>query len=454
MEETRGQLEEQASALCGLAARGEQAEVRVSRLIRRKHRVTGERVQSSGELADPVATVLRLAARGRDVHVTAGLATPEVLAAARELLPWGRAYREGSPLRPAVRELACPGGGLDRDALTQFRDRAADAAARAQGELRVLDCTVTETTSAEAFADGQQPARSFACATVEASLQIEVRHGSGRLRLRAARHAARLEDIPLADLMTEAGWRGAALLAPPQTAAPQTAPPLTTPPAPDNSKRRRGPKGELLLSPAVSAAVLRVLAYDVLERRPWLEPGAALPCGLADDAHAAGSRHSRPFDHEGVPTGESVLLDQSGAPGDLACRGDAPGGGPVVLTGNALLAQVFTCAPEIRPTSVRLSGAAPYDLPAGFTGSLGFATRGEGVQRFRSGDRIMFRVETAAVRDGAVTGRTPALLFAGTARDILASVRGAAPPLSYQPWPDYSTAAAWTLLCGPPASPC
>lgn len=444
MEEIRGELAEQASALCGLAARGEQAEVRVSRLIRRKHRVTGEGVQSSGELADPVATVLRLAARGKDVYVTAGPATPEVLAAARELLPWGRAYREGSPLRPVMRELACPGGGLGTGALTRFRDRAAEAAARAQGGLRVLDCTVTETISAEAFADGQQPARSFACATTEASLQVEVRHGSGAVRLRAARHAASLEDIPLADLITEAGWRGAALLAPP----------LAIPPPADNSKRHRGLEGELLLSPAVSAAMLRVVTHEVLERRPWLEPGAALPCGLADDAHAAGSRHSRPFDHEGVPTGESVLLDRSGVPGDLACRGDAPGDGPAVLTGNALLAQVFTCAPEIRPTSVRLDGAAPYALPAGFTGSLGFATRGEGVQRFRSGDRIMFRVETAAVRDGAVTGRTPALLFAGTARDILASVRGAAPPLSYQPWPDYSTAAAWTLLCDPPASPC
>ncbi|HEY1619152.1 MAG TPA: hypothetical protein VGG25_16135 [Streptosporangiaceae bacterium] len=442
MNKERAQLGEQASALCGQATAGEQAEVRTTRLIRRKHRVGADRVQSSGRLADPVSTVLRLAARGKDVYVSSGPATPELLTAARAMLPFGRAYRDGVPLRPRAGELPGPGGELaDPDSpLRQFREQAdtaaAVAAARLGVGLRVLDCTVTETISAEAFAAGGEPARSFGCATVEASLLIEARRGLARLRLRASRHAADLGDIPLAEMMTETGWRGAAMLVP-------------APAAPAD-----GPPGELLLTPSVSAAVLGVLAHDVIDRRPGPVPGLALPCSLADDALAQGSRHSRPFDHEGTPTGESVLLGSDGAAGRLTCRGDVPGdpAAPAVLTGNALRG-ALSSAPEVLPTNVRLAGARPYALPDGFTGSLGFAIKGEGVQRFRSGDRIVFRVETVGVSGGAVAARTQVLIFAGTAHDILASVAAVSPPLSYLPGRDYSTAGAWTLLSGPPVRP-
>jgi predicted Zn-dependent protease len=455
MDEVRGELGELASALAGQAAEGEQAEARTTRLIRRKYRVGADKVASSGRLTDPVGTVLRLAARGRDVYVSSGPAAPELMTAARAMLPFGRPYRDGAPLHDEAADLPGPGGELAEPAgpLRQFREQAdtaaAVAAARLGAGLRVLDCTVTETTSVEAFAAGRQPARSFACATIEASLLIEVRRGPARLRLRASRHAASLGDIPLAEMMTETGWRGAAMLAP-----------LSGEPA-------AAPAGELLLTPSVSAAVLGVLAHDVIDRRlapgPGPAPGPALPCALADDARAPGSRHSRPFDHEGTPTGESVLLGQDGVPGRLACRGDVPAGpaaqagrtvqaGPTALTGNGLLA-AFRAVPEVRPTNVRLAGARPYVLPDGYTGSLGYAIKGEGVQRFRSGDRIMFRVETASVSGGTVAGRTPVLTFAGTAHDILASVAAVSPPLTYLPGQGYSAAGAWTLLAGPPAHP-
>ncbi len=469
MDEARRELAELASALAGQARAGEQAEVRTARLIRRKHRVGADKAASSGVLTDPVATVLRLAAADRDAYVCSGPAVPELMSAARAMLPFGRPYRDGTPLHAEADDLPGPGGELAELAepagpLRQFREQAGTAAAVAAARLgvgiRVLDCTVTETTSVEAFAAGPRQARSFACATVEASLLIEVRRGPARLRLRASRHAASLGDIPLAGMMTETGWRGAAMLAPPL--------------APPSGE----PAGELLLTPSVSAAVLGVLAHDIIDRRfaPDPAPGPALPCALADDARAPGSRHSRPFDHEGTPTGESVLLGQDGAPGRLACRGDAPaepavltgrvacrGDAPAepavltgrvltgpVLTGNGLLA-AFRSVPEVRPTNVRLAGAAPYALPDGYTGSLGYAIRGEGVQRFRSGDRIVFRVETASVSGGAVAGRTPMLIFAGTAHDILASVAAVSPPLTYLPGRDYSAAGAWTLLSGPPA---
>jgi predicted Zn-dependent protease len=449
MDEARRELAELASALARQARAGEQAEVRTARLIRRKHRVGADKVASSGRLTDPVATVLRLAAGGRDAYVCSGPAAPELMSAARAMLPFGRPYRDGTPLHAEVAGLPGPGGELAEPAgpLRQFREQADTAAAVAAARLgvgiRVLDCTVTETASVEAFAAGSRQAQSFACATVEASLLIEVRRGPARLRLRAARHAASLGDIPLAEMMTETGWRGAAMLAPP----------LALPPGAPGTVQA----GELLLTPSVSAAVLGVLAHDVIDRRaaPDPTPEPALPCALADDAHAPGSRHSRPFDHEGTPTGESVLLGQDGAPGRLACRGDAPAdpadpAEPPVLTGNGLLA-AFRSVPEVRPTNVRLAGAAPYVLPDGYTGSLGYAIRGEGVQRFRSGDRIMFRVETASVSGGAVAGRTPMLIFAGTAHDILASVAAVSPPLTYLPGRDYSAAGAWTLLSGPPA---
>jgi predicted Zn-dependent protease len=447
MEDLRNQAERTARSLCEIARNGESAEVRTSYGIRRKHRVSADQVRSTETLKHASPTMLRLARGGRDAYVSidsvAGDVLPSVIRTARDALRFGRTFRDGHPLRPAPQwdekqfvdyELAASTAPLAQLWL-QAETLAERVGQRLGLHMSIADGLVTEQGLAEAFATSDRDALSFTRTCIETRLLVEVRLGNRRMKLWAERHTNRLSDLPLEDLLLEAGLRGASLL------------------VEDNAEPEQP---ALLLTPRASASLLRLLVQDITESPSARQAVGSLRHRVVDDGQAVGGQHSRPFDHEGTPTGETVLLDPLGVVGELTCRGarwsgPAEKAGPVVLTGNGFVPRSMG-PPVPLPTNARLSAPdRPDDWspPERFSGRLGFNLRGEGTQRFRSGDRIRFRIDTATVRDGQVVGRGETLLVAASCVDMLRAVREVAPAHSYVPWADFSTASSWILFEDP-----
>ncbi|RGC68156.1 hypothetical protein C5N14_14655 [Micromonospora sp. MW-13] len=435
-----------AGSLSGAARAGEALEVRTSRMSRRKHRITAGRVRSGAAVTGAAPTLVRLARDGREVHLwvdhLSAATAPGTLAEAREMLRYGRPYRDAAALHPDADwddQRYVDHGMRDPDGPLAAFWRSVREAAEAVGDrlgirVAVADALIVEEQHTEVFARSDHAPRTFSLTRIEARLLVEVRQGQRRTRLWAARHGNRIAELPVADLLTEAALRGAVTLA-----------------ADGRREPRRQAGGALLLGPRPTAALLRVLANDLFDRPDAPRPAGPLRHVLVDDAHAAGGQHSRPFDHEGSPTGRTDLLDGSGQPTRMTVRGGLPAAaaGAARLTGNAY-APVGQAAPMPRPTNVGLAGVGPGSgeraAPDGFSGLFGFNLRGEGTQQIRAGDVIRFRVETAYLRAGAVAGRGATLFVAGTVRRLLDAIEAVSPGTSYVPWRDHSTACVWTLF--------
>ncbi|TDD07741.1 hypothetical protein E1292_12675 [Nonomuraea deserti] len=408
--------------LVELVRPGERIQVVSTARLRRAHTVSPRGVRSRTPQSEGF-TLLGLAHDGRDVHIGQdGLAAHvgvELVSTARELAPHGRAYRDRTPSwsphrwdrdRFLDQELGTNPAGALTELQAKLTYWATETAHRQCLDMKVVKCAVTEHVTAEAFASSDGSAVGFAQTWSEVRVLYELEKGGRTLRLWASRHTGRLQDLHVEDLTVEAAWRGGALLAP-----------VTDERSAD----------DLVLSPRPSATVLRVLVQDMVEReQPMINMMADLPCSLVDDPHAALGGHSRPFDHEGISTQATVLLDRHGRRTEL--------------NGNAVRSAA-SLTPEYFPSNVRLE-ADPFDVPVEYTGLLGYGTRGEGTQGMRAGDRITFRVDVARVQQGEVVSRNAPVVFSATALDILSAITGANAALCYFPWRDYSTAGSWLRL--------
>lgn len=411
------------------AGPGEQIEAVSTVTWHRKHVVSADGIRTGRPHAER-STLLRLAARGRDVYVAAdGPATgigPALRRAAHDMIAYGRVARQHAPAArdttdwdPALhedRDLAdgpTAALGLLWSTLQQWAGRAANLWGV---ELQAVQCTVGEQLLGEAMASSTGLARAHARTVSEVKVLYAARRQDQSIRMWAVRHTARVQDLDIAGLTCEAAWRASALMAP----------------------RRPRPQGAtLLFAPRPAASILRVVAQDQLDRRTGGDLGVPLPVVLVDDPHAVGGSHARPFDHEGSPTGPVALLDRQGRRATMTSRGDAAG----ALTGNALRS-VHVATPEPALTNVRVTGDH-LDVPPDFTGLIAYNTRGEGTQGHRAGDRIAFRVDTATVVAGHVVACHEPEPVVATSAELLSRIAAAAPPSCYFPWRDFSTAGSW-----------
>lgn len=410
------------------ATRGERLDVLATVSARRKHQVSPDGIRSGAVLRDE-SMMLRLASHGRDVHLSAGSGcrvAPELVAEARDLLPHGRPYPKTTTA--SVREPWDTAVHLDDElgehrALATVRDHAESLAAgvgrRQSIRMRILDCVVTEEVRAEAYATTRNESVDYVTTHYEVRFLVEIVRDGRRLRLWVSRHSHRLRDLQTEEMLQEAGWRGSAML----------------------DQRRAGHSGRvLLLTPRAAASLLGLLVVDWLDGIPF----APSDCRVVDDPHASGGLRARPFDEEGTPTGVAVLLDSDGTRNDITCRGSGSPDEPVALTGHAARPS-DRAMPDALPTNVRIE-TTPVTEPDAFSGLAAYAVRGDGVQRFRSGDRFTIRLDTALINDGAPRQGVGAYVLSATASEVLRAVRASTPTRSYFPSRNCWTGGAWLKL--------
>lgn len=450
---------------------GSSVEVRAVQGLRRKHWVRDGQVRSSEYLAEPPALTVRVAGGGRDVYTTTDSLDPLVLAetvdTARRALPWGRPFRDAEPLggggarwdqeAAADARLAADPASALGPLLGEARDAAAKVSAELDVDLRVSEGTVLEARRRESYSastGGTRPgsASSFERSDLDTRLLVEVRRGGRSVRVHSVAHTNRCDAIPLADTLREAGMLATALSYGALRAGGDADVPA-------------GPTGPVLLAPRAAAALLRQVVHDLFDRGSVVRPERTLRHRLLDEPAASPGGHSRPFDHEGTPTRDSVLLDESGTPGRLVCRGAAFGGSPGtggtggdgdgesgvarLLTGHATIARARG-VPLPLPTTVRIApvwrDAADSGGPAGHTGLVGLALRGEGTQLHRSGAVLRFRIDVAEMRDGVVVGAPHTRFLAASSARILEACDAVRPVAAFVPWADYSTVCCWLSM--------
>jgi hypothetical protein len=428
-------VEASSECIAGTAAARERVDAVSSVTVRRKHLWSGGQVRSGARQTDSTV-LLRLAANGRDVYVAAdGLGGPvarSLVGNARALVSCGREFREGEPARQPARwdhaafvdaSLADPStaiGQLWEDLETASRR----VAARHGLAARPVDLSVSEQWTAEAFASSAGPRRSFGRTRSEVRITFEVKRDGDATSMWAVRSTTRLADLPVEDICAEAFWRAGAQLRP------------VAQPEHDDG---------IVLTPQVCASILRDLVQHHHDRGADAACGTRQPaCVLMDDPHAVGG-HSRPVDHEGTATGPGILRDQAGTWTQLVGRGtdlDGERAAPLAFTGHSVRRTGFV-TPETTPSNVFLD-AHPFSLPPDFTGTLGYEIRQQGLRGQRRGGDQIVQIETARVRDGAVTARasTPMVISgAGLLENVVDAQFS-----SYFSWSDYSTAGSWVRL--------
>lgn len=435
MASTRDEGRRTAEDIAGHARGREQIDALVVTSSRRKHRILNAGVRSGAPLRDDTALV-RLAAVGRDVHMSVHGSAPSsldgALDAARQLLPFGRRYAAARPLRPdtswdraAFLDNTAEAPDRLAEALAELRCLAELVSSRQDVSLRIADCLLTVEHQTTAFMSSEHlEAADYAVTRLELRTLVEVERGGRRIRLWAARHGHRLRDLPMKEMLEEAGWRGAAMLASQATPDP-------------------GAGNTLTLSPRVAASLLGLMVKDLVGGFPV---GAGpFSASVLDDPTAAGGYHARPFDEEGTPSGLTVLLDRTGTQARMTCRGTGDGQANVVLTGHATRGGEHEI-PDALPSNVRLKANLSGYAHEECDGLLAHEMRGDGVQHMRSGSRFTVRLGVANLRDGKVAHRAGTAILTATTAEVLSAIRAATPTRSYFPGRAYSVGGSWLSL--------
>ena len=422
--------------------RAEVIEVRAGRIRSRKHRINEHGCRSGSAVTAVEPMMIRVAKDGLEAHIVTDSWSGVVgaLDEAGSMLRYGRRFAEPGALHPVVdwpqdryvdSSLENPEQALI--ALWDLIQKESTLVGERFGlGIAVTEVQITDKLYAEAFARSGRGTRSFAATRIEARLLVEVTRDQRRARLWAARDGGCLADPPLADILTEAAFRGAAMLA----GAAQGQSPRNT---------------ALLLAPRATAAMLRVLANDVFERPDVHYPETRLRHLIIDDPHVRGGGHVRPFDHEGSPTARTVLVDEAGRKAVMVdrARSWATSAGANRLTGNSY-SLAGHGAPRARATNVSIVSTGGEDdglmRPESFSGLVGLELRGEGTQQIRAGNTIRFRIEAVEVRQGAVTGPATTIFVCGTVQELVAAMGAVSPTAGFIAWRDNSTGCAWTLF--------
>ncbi|WP_329538718.1 metallopeptidase TldD-related protein [Streptomyces sp. NBC_01358] len=419
----------------GRARTRERVDALVLTSTRRKHRILDAGVRSGAPLRNDT-TLVRLAAGGRDVHTSVHGTAPDsligALEAARRLLPFGRLYAEARPLLPDTTwdQVAF----LDNTAetpdslawlLTELQGLAQFVGSRQDVSLRIADCVLTVDHRATAFASPEIPqAAEYGVTRLELRTLVEVERAGRRIRLWAARHGHRLRELPMKEMLEEAGWRGAAMLA-------------------SHAKPGPGAGNTLMLAPRAAASLLGLVVKDLVDGFP-VSTGP-LPATVLDDPTAAGGYHVHPFDEEGAPSGPTVLLGRTGTRTRLTCRGSGDGQGTVALTGHAARGGESE-VPEALPSNVRLETAPSDYAHDEYEGLLAYDLRGDGVQRMRSGSCFTVRLDVARLREGKVAHGAGTVVLTATTAEVLSAITATTPTRSYFPGRTHSVGGAWLSL--------
>ncbi|MCX4692829.1 metallopeptidase TldD-related protein [Streptomyces sp. NBC_01408] len=194
----------------------------------------------------------------------------------------------------------------------------------------------------------------------------------------------------------------------------------------------------VVFAPSAAAQLLRALTQTVLFN-PITSP-VALAAALVDEGPRPDAYGARSFDCEGSPTGRTELIGVDGVQRAVATRkahvGGAPdeAGGSGRLTGHAWWNPLKNF-PQPTASNIRLTPTgAGSDLLAGER-CVVVDARTLGVEEFRSGGQLAFRLLAARAVDGVPQGSLRPMSVEGGAIDFLASVTAVGDHVSYFPGP-------------------
>ncbi|MEV7726870.1 metallopeptidase TldD-related protein [Streptomyces sp. NPDC087917] len=188
----------------------------------------------------------------------------------------------------------------------------------------------------------------------------------------------------------------------------------------------------VVFAPTATAQLLRALTQTIL-LNPVTRP-EPLATSLVDEGPRRDAYGARSFDCEGTPTGRTELIGHDGAQRAVVTRKGRAGGGPAdgrSLTGHARWNPLKNF-PQPTAGNVRLTPTGGGDLLAGAR-CVVVDARTLGVEEFRSGGQLAFRLMAAHVVDGVPQGPFRPMSVEGEAIDFLASVTAVADHVSYFP---------------------
>ncbi|WP_151770044.1 metallopeptidase TldD-related protein [Streptomyces abyssomicinicus] len=366
---------------------------------------------------------VRLERDGRELYLNAG--QPTVPTAARLLATGRPLFSLGSPAADGGRPHAHPSRQTAQGDWHTTRDRLdMSAAASRTGALM------------EAVGEGLRPGQAVAGLHVSDILREAVFLDSGGARLEdqcygveltavvvgedgshmvsATRYATALDDIDPVELGRE--------LSVLQTAMGAAGQPFTG--------------TRVVLTPSATAQLLRALVNTIL-LNPLAHP-VPLAASLLDEGPCAAGYGARTFDCEGTPTGSAELVGRDGRQRPVATRKTAlADDGPLAaapLTGHAWWNPLKNF-PQPTAGNVRMTptaGTTARGLLAGERCVVADA-RTLGVEEFRSGGQLAFRLLAARTVDGVPQEAYAPLSVEGPAIDFLSSVTAVGDDVSYFP---------------------
>ncbi|WP_433498658.1 metallopeptidase TldD-related protein [Sphaerimonospora sp. CA-214678] len=359
---------------------------------------------------------VRLTRDGHELYLNAPALTADwagrLLEAGRPLLPLATSRV------PVAHQTLHRGGWRNRAGQVGLEEVAADPApllsrlAEGAGpDHTVQALTVSEVLSEQVYADSAGPRGESVCRGIE--VQAVVAAGDGRPAATLSRQAADLERVDAVALGRELALTAAAL-------GPATETPTGH---------------EIDFLPSAAAQLLRALVTTVLFN-PITEP-RPLCTAVIDDGRAVDGYSARAFDCEGTPTSAMELVTRQGEQRTVATRLNSIAG--TVRTAHRLTGHAVWEARRYQPrpaaTNVRLApgGAAP-DL---WSGERRIVTevRSLGVEEFRSGGQLAFRLLAVRAVDGTPVGAYAPLVVEGEAAGFLAALTGVGETVSYYPGP-------------------
>ncbi|MER6769714.1 hypothetical protein ABT389_08135 [Streptomyces bacillaris] len=192
--------------------------------------------------------------------------------------------------------------------------------------------------------------------------------------------------------------------------------------------------GTALLMPTATAQLLRQLVAAMMAN-PLTKP-VDWATEIVDDAMDRRGYASRPFDHEGTPTGVFPLVGRNGRQAPIRSH-NAVIGPPLAtqefLTGHANWLVWQTC-PQPAPSNVRFHSTYEQgDFHPSSHQQTIVDIRPLGVQHLSSGENLAFRAARVSVDDRGAVKPLPPVVLSGTPRDFLLAVTSVSDVVSYMP---------------------
>lgn len=197
-----------------------------------------------------------------------------------------------------------------------------------------------------------------------------------------------------------------------------------------------GGESRVVFAPSAVAQLLRALVNTVL-LNPVAHP-APLVTSLVDEGPCPHAYGTRTFDCEGTATGTLELVGRDGRQRPLATRkvlpADAADRAGAALTGHAWWNPLKNF-PQLTAGNVRLAPTAGTSAEALLEGErlVVVDARTLGVEEFRSGGQLAFRLLAVRAVDGVPQEACAPVSVEGAAIDFLASVTEVADGVSYFP---------------------